>query len=238
MIQPSTFNSNPYALGLRILADQVEATLPQYAPVPESPFRNVWDFLCCAARTKDEAAGQVRQFPAAESRYDYLRELSRLRAESRIFAVEKSRRMLITWWMLGEYLWDTITHVNHANFVGSRKMEASAFLLGGERMLFMYEHIPVTVWPDKPRLEPRGRLESGYTRLECPDTGSYVQAIASGADQLRQYTATNVLCDEFAFWDRAEESWSAMRPTIEGGGHIDLVSTPELGAFMQQLLYD
>jgi len=146
--------------------------------------------------------------------------------------------MLVTWWMLCLYLHDVLTQPNHANFIGSRKLEASAYLLGPERILGVYERITSDVWPNKPRLLATGKHEHGYTLLECPDTGSYIRAIASGADQLRQYTATNVFCDEFAFWERAEESWSAMRPTIQGGGHIDIVSTPELGAYMYQLIYD
>ena len=183
--------------------------------------------------TKDEARGEIRQFPD----YEYLKYLTYERPKYRIFAVEKSRRMLVTWWMLSLYLYDTLTQANHANFVGSRKLESSAYLLGEERLLGLYERIPTEVWPDKPGLEATGKHGHGYTLLKCQATGSYLQAIASGADQLRQYTATNVLCDEFAFWERAEESWTAMRPTIEGGGHIDIVSTPELGAFMYDMLY-
>ena len=205
--------------------------------VSRSPFRDAWDFCKSAVWTIDEARGEVRPFPCGE-RYSYLREMTYERERHPIFAVEKSRRMFMTWWMLSLYLYDVLTQKNHANFVGSRKMESSAYLLGPSRMLGIWERIPAEVWPTKPELKPVGKLEAGYSRLECIQTGSYVQAIASGADQLRQYTATNVLCDEFAFWERQRESWGALKPTVEGGGHIDIVSTPELGSFMQDLIYD
>lgn len=105
-------------------------------------------------------------------------------------------------------------------------------------MLGVYERIPASKWPNKPELLPTGKAGMGYTLLACPTTGSYVQAVAQGADQLRQYTASNVLLDEFAFQERQAEAWSAIKPTIDGGGHIDMISTPELGAYMYDLIYD
>lgn len=201
----------------------------------DSPFKDDWDFLERAIFTKDESAGQVRPFPAERN---YLMYMTRTRMDHRIYAIDKSRRMLVTWWLLSLYLYDTLTKPNHANFIGSRKLETSAYLLGEERTLFLYEHIPHSVWPNKPHLIPMERHMNGYALLKCPETGSYMQAIASGADQLRQFTATNIFCDEAAFWERWSESWQAMVPTILGGGHIDIVTTPQLGAEVYSVYYD
>ncbi len=145
--------------------------------------------------------------------------------------------MLMTWWLLGLYLYDVLTQKNHANFVGSRKLEASAYLLGPERMYGMWERIPVALWPEKPELICEQKQGMGFALLRCPATGSYIQAIASGADQLRQYTASNILLDEFAFFERAAETWGAVLPTIQGGGHVDVVSTANLGSYMYDLLH-
>jgi len=202
--------------------------------VAKSPFESSYEFMIKAVSTLDEAKGEIRPFPDKA----YIRYLSEIRQGTQIFALEKSRRMLVTWWMLMEYLYDTMTVKNHANFIGSRKLETSAYLLGNQRILGVYSRIPDDIWPNKPTLTAHGKFENGYTRLECQETGSYIQAIASGADQLRQYTASNVFCDEFAFWDKAESSYGAFKPTIEGGGHIDLVSTANLGAYMHDLIYD
>jgi len=201
----------------------------------DSPFTDAWDFLCRVCITKDEASGSFRAWPAD---YEYLQYLTQERSRHRIFAVEKSRRMMVTWWMLALYLYDTLTQANQANFIGSRKLESSAYLLGEERILGLYQRIPPDVWRGKPTIEATGKHAHGYTLLKCPATGSYIQAIASGADQLRQYTASNVLLDEFAFFERAEETWGAILPTIQGGGHVDIVSTPELGAYMHELIYE
>lgn len=208
------------------------------------PFQGEIDFLKRGVWTKDEATGQVLQFPTGTNleRFAYLEEIVKQRQDAAkmgemIFIVEKSRRMMMTWLFLALYLYDTLARKNHANFVGSRKMETSAFLLGDERMMFIYKQIPPTLWKDKPELVARGKFGGGYTRLECPQTGSYLQAIASGADQLRQYTASNVFVDEFAYWDKARESMASMLPTIEGGGRIDVLSTPRLGSYMFDMIY-
>lgn len=199
-----------------------------------SPFEDEWDFLTRACFTKDEATGSIRQFPDKP----YLKKLTELRKGCNIFALEKSRRMMATWWLLCLYLYDTLTQNNHANFIGSRKLESSAYLLGDERIYGVYERIPASVWKYKPTLIRRGKHENGYKMLHCPETGSFITAIASGAEQLRQYTASNIFADEFAFWDKAEESWGAMLPCADGGGHVDIISTPEIGAFMYDLIYD
>ena len=55
-----------------------------------------WHFLSSCVWTKDEATGTIRQFPAAAPRYDYLRYLTGIRRQHPLFAIEKSRRMLVT----------------------------------------------------------------------------------------------------------------------------------------------
>lgn len=197
-----------------------------------------WQFLSTCVWTKDEASGSIRQFPAADPNFEYLQYLTGVRRQHNFFAIEKSRRMMVSWWLTSIYLFDTLTQPNHANFIVAKKLEDSAYWLGEERILGVYRRIPGEVWQSKPELQETGKQGKGYTLLSCSATGSYLQAVASGADQLRQYTASNVLFDEFAFQERQEEAWAAARPTVEGGGHIDVVSTPELGAYMYDLIHD
>lgn len=201
-----------------------------------------WSFLANAVWTKDEASGQVRQFPAAieydgELRFAYLRYLTEQRLKHQIFSIEKPRRMMITWWMLCLYLYEMMTMPNIAAAIVSKKEQDSAYLCGPNRMQFVYEHISADIWPNKPVVKYSSKNSDGWTLVECPQTGSSIRAVASGPDQLRQFTFTRILLDEFAFHDRAREEWTACKPCIEGGGHIDMVSTPELGAYMYDLLY-
>jgi hypothetical protein len=205
-------------------------------------FSDPWQFLSTAVWTKDEASGEVKQFPTnvmhdGELRFGYLKYLTEIRLNHQIFAVEKARRMMITWWMLCLYLHEIMTRDNIAAAIVSKKEQDSAYLCGPYRMQFVYDHIPADVWPDKPTVKFSAKNGDGWTLVECPDTGSTIRAVASGPDQLRQFTFTRILLDEFAFHDRARDEWTACKPCIEGGGHIDMVSTPELGAYMYDLLY-
>lgn len=198
------------------------------------PFTDAWDFLSRAVWTEDQASGRVRQFPY---HLEYVRELVRQRDGCPIFCVEKSRRMVCSWTFCALYLYDTLTQPNHANYIGSRALGPSSELV--DRLVFIHEHIPASVWPDKPAIKTyAGPGGQGTGVVEVPSIGSFCRAVAQGKDQLRQFTASNILLDEFAFWEKAEESWGALKPTVQGGGHIDIISTPELGSFMYRLIYE
>jgi len=58
-------------------------------------------------------------------------------------------------------------------------------------------------------------------------------AVGQGADQMRSYTASYVMLDEVAFWEQAEASWGALKPTIQGGGKICLISSANPGFFQR-----
>ena len=60
-----------------------------------------------------------------------------------------------------------------------------------------------------------------------------VKGIAQGPDQLRQYTASAILCDEMAFWDKAEQTWGALKPTVQGGGQVTMISSAGPGFFQR-----
>jgi hypothetical protein len=201
------------------------------------PFADASDFLRRGCYTKDEARQQVRQFPVG-GRFEYLYRLTEIRGNHPILAVEKSRRMMATWWALAVLLYELLTVPNLAIAVVSKKATDSAYLCGADRLQFMYEHIPDDLWPNKPTLSFTGKIGNGYTFVENASIGSSIRAIASGPDQLRSYTFSRIFLDEFAFHENAEAEWTACKPCIEGGGHIDMVSTPELGAYMYDLIYD
>lgn len=174
-----------------------------------------------------------------EPRFEYLRYLTEERPKHRIRLYEKSRRMMITWWMLALYLYDIMTRENHANAIASDKLEKSAYLLGGDRMEFIYNHIPAEVWPDKPVVEFNSKAGTmGWKAAICKSTDSYNMAVASGESQMQQYTFSNVLMDEFPRWQWQEESWRNIQPTTQGGGCVDIICTAELGSFAYDLLYD
>ena len=141
-----------------------------------------------------------------------------------MLAVPKSRRMMLTWLMLALHLHMALFTPRSAIFVQSKKAEDSDYLIRS-RMLFIYGSLPG--W-----LKSFG-LPSVTSKefLVTFSNGSSVRAVSQGADQLRQYTATAVLCDEIAFWERARETWRALRPIIQGGGRVTLISSAAPGFF-------
>ncbi|MCI0527947.1 MAG: hypothetical protein L0Y56_10975, partial [Nitrospira sp.] len=89
---------------------------------------------------------------------------------------------------------------------------------------FIFRHIP-----DDSMLKPKMRRKQNL--LEFPGLDSFIMGIPEGENQLRQYTATALMFDEWAFWERPLESLSAAKPCITGGGRLTLVSTPGKDCF-------
>ena len=179
--------------------------------------------------TRDEAdSGLVKPMPEKE----YLHHIDKCFVEYPILAIPKSRRMIVTWRLLALHLWHGIFHNNSAIFIQSKKAGDSAYLLGDDRLLFMYNNLPKRhVWPQISR-KTRDNDGKGYDVIQL-DNGTSFYAIAEGPDQLRQYTASRVYCTEIAFWQSAESTWASLRPTIQGGGKIVMDSSANPGFFQR-----
>ncbi len=54
---------------------------------------------------------------------------------------------------------------------------------------------------------------------------SQINALAEGAHQVRQYTFSILWSDEFAFQEKQEETQTAAKPTLDGGGKHILTSS-------------
>lgn len=184
-----------------------------------------WIQDCCY--TVNEAKhGAVEKFP----KLDYLARVDEIIQHAQVAAFPKSRRMMMTWRCLANLLYYAMFGKNLSIFVQSKKYDDSAYLLGDSRLLFLYEHLPKNhAWP---QIERKTRSKMGYDYVKF-DNGVEFRAVAEGADQLRQYTASIVYCTEMAFWDFAQATWNSLRPTIEGGGKIFIDSSANPGFFCQ-----
>lgn len=181
-----------------------------------------WVWIRECVKTQDEADENARVKPFPDKRY--LEHTVRTWQREPILAIPKSRRMVATWLMIALHLHKALFFPRSAVFIQSKKEEDSDFLLGPHRMLFIYHSLPPNVpWP---------RVKKKYANLAF-DNGSYVKGIAQGADQLRQYTATAILCDEMAFWEDAESTWTSLKPTIQGGGKVTMLSSAQPGFFQR-----
>jgi hypothetical protein len=268
--------TNPYALivdvelsrkstpkGLLTDAEMLEVQKKALGIRGANPFKDAWEFMSAAVWTRDEASKRIRRFADndgwPEERFDYLKYLTYERPKERINAYEKSRRMLITWWLIAIYLFEMMTETNDLSALASDKLAKSAYLLGAERMQFMYDHIPPVaphiveamrvqkmdigpfieeVWPNKPLVLFEGKQGVGWEQARCEAMNSRCMAVASGTSQMQQYTFSKVLMDEFSRWEAAQDCWRNIQPTLQGGGRADIVCTAELGSFAYDLLYD
>lgn len=158
----------------------------------------------------------------------HLELLTRAWQENPLLLVPKSRRMMLSWLMCYLHLWLAMFHPGRAVFFVSDKEPKSDELV--RRCEFMYTNIPEGLI-----LKPVAR--SKYCVLEFPGLDSYIMGLPSGAAQLRQYTASALLFDEFAFWGDAMETLGAARPTIEGGGRITIISSAEDSPY-KNLVFD
>jgi phage FluMu gp28-like protein len=171
-----------------------------------------------------DARTPVKQFPPKQ----HLEQITRIWEANPMLLVPKSRRMMLSWLMCYLHLWYAMFHPGRAIFIVSDKEQKSDGLV---RMCeFMYTNIP-----DGTILKPI--MRSKYCALEFPGLDSYIMGLPSGAAQLRQYTASALLFDEFAFWGDAMETLGAARPTIEGGGRLTIVSSAQDGPY-KKLVFD
>jgi hypothetical protein len=190
-------------------------------------FDNPWAMIEDGAiYTLDQAdvINPVKLFPNRP----WLQEITTEWLNEPLLAIFKSRRMTITWLFIFLHLWMVLFKEGRAVFFVSDKEEKSDELV--QRAVFIYNHIP-----DELMLKPR--IKPSYCYLEVPGLDSYIQGVAQGADQLRQYTASAIFADEFAFWEKARETFGASKPTIDGGGKFTCVSSPKEG-FFKELCFD
>ncbi len=192
------------------------------ARVVEKWKHHPWAFIRDACWTIDEAdEGTVKRFPDLP----YLRHICEVWGRYKMLAIPKSRRMMLTWIMLALHLHLALFTPRSAIFVQSKKEGDSDYLIGDSRMFFMYSNLPE--W-----LRAYGLPTARYKECNIKfSNGSQITAIAQGPGQLRQYTATAVMCDEIAFWDRAGDTWRALRPVVQGGGRVTLLSSASPGFF-------
>ena len=184
---------------------------------------NPWLFILECITTIDEADKKEKKFPDKP----YLSYLVDVWLREPLLAIPKSRRMMATWLFLALHLWAALFHEHSAIFVQSKKEQDSAFLVGGKRMEFMYHRLL--------RDFPNHKWPSMTCKLGPPlmnfSNGSWVMGIGQGADQLRQYTASYVMLDEAAFWENFRSSFGALKPIIDGGGRIVIISSTDAGPF-------
>jgi hypothetical protein len=209
-----------------------------------------WPFLCEAVYTMDPFSkgaegGGVRKFPGDSVRdpatnctcqrggcVNYLHHAVNMWVKYPRNLWPKSRRLLTSWTIMALHVWlaryrpaQVIALVSQKQ--GQNEDEGAAELV--KRARFIDDHFPIEVMPRE--------TKRTWCRTYYPHNGSVILGIAQGSNQLRGLAITAWFADEFAFWERAGETYAASIPALEGGGRFTGVSTANPG-FMKQLVFD
>ena len=187
-------------------------------------------FLTEYVYTLDEhdSKNPVKKLPMNKQ---YLRDLAQLFLTERLLLIEKSRQMMVTWFMCAAHLWDCMFHNGRRIAFQSKKEQDANNLV--ERAKFIYDHIPAFLKQLEQKADPYS-----YCKLSFGKLNSIIMGIPQGAAQLRQYTFSRVFSDEMAFQEEKEEAFIAAKPTITGGGSFIGVSSPNFKEFFYLLKSD
>jgi len=190
---------------------------------------NSWAFLTHCVYTLDQVDRKtpVKLLPDRQ----YAEMYAKIWQKYPLIAVPKTRRMTMSWYTIGLFVWDTLFHSGRFNAFVSKKEDDADELV--KRAKFIIEHIPQDMIPRE--LIPKAVQKFNW--LEFPEINSKIQGFPQGADQLRQFTFSGIFGDESAFWEQAQEFYAASFPTIDGGGRMTLVSSPAPG-FFKKICFD
>jgi phage FluMu gp28-like protein len=188
---------------------------------------NPWKFFCQQVRTVDESQkislknrDRIYIWPKD---YAYLKETLTVLQNEQLVGIPKSRRMLVSWLLSAYFVWDARYHPNGALFYMSETEQKAAFAVD-KRCKFIEENLrdqafrlPISTMKTK----------TGLVGHMTYPNNSYIWALASGGDALRQYTATKIFLDECEFQDEAPAVVRAALPMVENGSQLILASSSD-----------
>lgn len=163
--------------------------------------------------------------------YDYLRYIAKSVKENEIILVCKSRQIMITWLFSAYMLWSVLYNKGQlCTIISKRGSDADMILL--RRIKLIYDYIPNC-------LKPEIKISKKYNaKMEVPKNSSSLWAFPQGSDVVRSYTFTKVFFDEMAFMNMAEQAYTALLPTIKGGGKLIGVSSVKRNSFFMNLIHE
>ena len=130
--------------------------------------------------------------------------------------VLKSRQCGMSWILAAYTLWKAAFRP-HSRVIILSTTETAAKKLK-QRINFIYDNMPTYM---KSTIGANN-VES----MEFKDIASYISCVSSAPTSSRGETVSLVILDEFAFMEKADLIWSAVRFTATHGGQIIISSTP------------
>lgn len=178
------------------------------------------DFVFKYAYTLDphDKANPIKHFPNKL----YLSKLIDIWHEEPLLLIVKSRQMMISWLLVALNTWLAMFNKGQYIFFVSKKEDDAGYatsLALLSRAFFIYNHLPEG-------LKIPYHKSGTPSTLSFPTKNSVIHAVSQDSEALRQYTASSIFQDEMAFQEHSEQVYAAAKPTIDGGGRLTGVSTP------------
>ena len=189
-------------------------------------------FLKTYVKTLDEhdSIFPIKPFPNKE----YLMELAFYLQTERKLIIEKSRQMMCSWAIASFAVWEAMFQPGKRIAIQSKKESDSDEMI--KRCKLIYQYLPAELKQLYPIKEPSKFLKLVFLHGSQPE--SEIRGVQQGSDQLRGLTLSTLISDEFAFQSFPDDTYTASAPTVEGGGKLFLISTPNGRNLFWRLAYD
>jgi hypothetical protein len=165
------------------------------------------------AQPGDDSALEAIPFHLWEAQRELLNDLG----SERLLLILKARQLGISWLICAYALWLTLHRPSRLVLF---------FSIGQGEANEMMRRVAAMYWRLSPEL--RGALpspEKNNTEELRFSNGSAIQSLPSRKSAGSGYTASLIVLDEFAKNENAEALYTAVKPTIDGGGSMIVLST-------------
>jgi hypothetical protein len=136
----------------------------------------------------------------------------------RLVLILKARQLGISWLCCGYALWFCLFQAGKTVLLFSKGQDEANELL--RRVKVLYERLPAWLRSAAPQLaRPANTQEMVWTH------GSRIRSLPASPGAGRSFTASLVVMDEAAFLAFAEPLYTALKPTIDAGGQLIVLST-------------
>lgn len=136
---------------------------------------------------------------------------------STLLLILKARQLGISWLCCAYALWLCLYHPGRVVLIFSKGQDEANEML--RRVKVMYWRLSEPLRATLPTLKKENTEEMEW------GNGSRIKSMPATKSSGRTYTASLVILDEFAFIQWAAELYTALKPTVDGGGKLIILST-------------
>ena len=147
--------------------------------------------------------------------WPHLEEAVALLQGSRLVVIMKARQTGISWLMAAYALWTALYRDGAVVVLISQGEREATVLLGKCR--FIHQMLPADL--------KRQIGTDSTTEISFPGIGAKIVALSSAEKSGRSETATLVIVDEAEHHEYLDSNYAAIKPTIDAGGQLVMVST-------------